>query len=176
MIDFWKAIAEFDPRTADPHFCWALLRMEEQRYIRIKKGKIVPTGKVTDISPQAILDRPAPLWECNLSKATLVMESDGLLTIADGKLRLTEEGKLRYCSLPDAEQAVHEATGPETTSEETTAPPEKPVAEAQPCDGVDIEISDDVYEHIVEHQQAGETLSDTILRLLREAKGNTDGG
>jgi hypothetical protein len=96
MSDFWKAIEEFDPRTADPHFCWALLRMEEQRYIRIKKGKIIPTGKVTEISPQAILDRPAPRWECDLSKTALVLESEGLLTIEDGKLRLTEEGKQQY--------------------------------------------------------------------------------
>ena len=91
--DFWKTIAEFDPHAADPHFCWALLKMEEQQYIRIKNGKIIPTGKVMNVSPQAILDRPAPTWECNTSKEMLVMEAEGLVTIENGVVKLTEAGK-----------------------------------------------------------------------------------
>jgi hypothetical protein len=93
MTDFWKAIEEFDPLTADPHLCWALLRMEEERYVRIRNGKVIPTGKVTQVSPQAILDRPAPLWERNLAKATLLMEADGQITIEDGVITLTEKGE-----------------------------------------------------------------------------------
>jgi hypothetical protein len=93
MADFWKLIAEFNPKTADPHFCWALLRMEEERYIRIKNGKIIPTGKVMKVSPQTILDRPAPLWECNVAKSALVMEAEGQLRIENGVLQLTEKGK-----------------------------------------------------------------------------------
>ena len=93
MRDFWKEIAEFDPATADPHFCWALLRMEEQQYIKIKGGKIIPTGKVMKVSPQTILDRPAPVWECNTSKEMLTAEAEGLVTIENGVVKLTEEGK-----------------------------------------------------------------------------------
>ena len=93
MRDFWKTIAEFDPHTSDPHFCWALLRMEEQRYVRIKNGKILPTVKVMEVSPQAILDRPAPEWECNVSKTMLVAEAEGLVTIKNGLVELTDKGK-----------------------------------------------------------------------------------
>jgi hypothetical protein len=125
-----------------------------------------------EVSPQAILDRPAPLWECNVSKAALVMESEGLLTIEDGKLTLTEDGKQKYESFQDAEQAVPEATNSSTTPDETAAPPNEPLAEVQQSDGVDIEISDDVHECLLENQQPGESLSDTILRLCREAEGN----
>ncbi len=93
MVDFWKAIKEFDPKTADPHLCWALLRMEEQRYVTIKNGKILPTRKVKQVSPEAILRRPVTRWECQTSKAMLIMEAEGLATINNGVLQLTKAGK-----------------------------------------------------------------------------------
>lgn len=92
MADFWKMIEEFDPRTADPHFCWALLRMEEERYIRIRNGKITPTEKGMEVSPQSILERSVTRAECSAAQVMLVMEADGLLTIDNGNLTLTEKG------------------------------------------------------------------------------------
>lgn len=92
MSDFWKLIEEFDPHTADPHFCWALLRMEEERYIRIRNGKITPTEKGMEISPHSILARSATRAECNAAQAVLVMEAEGLLTIDNGSLTLTAKG------------------------------------------------------------------------------------
>lgn len=99
MCDFWKSIEEFDPKTADPHFCWALLEMEKERCVRIRNGTITPTEKCELVSPQAILDRTAPVWHCNLSKELLEMESNGLLTIDGGAFKLTEEGKQKAIDL-----------------------------------------------------------------------------
>ena len=84
MQNLLEAIENCDPHTADPHFCESLLRMEEQRYVRIKHGKINHTGKLGCVWPEAILDHDAPIWECNLAKAILVLEADGQLTIEDG--------------------------------------------------------------------------------------------
>lgn len=108
MSDFWKRIAEFDPQTADPHFCWALLRMEEERYIRIKNGKIIPTGKVMKVSPQTILSRPARSWECDVAKEALLAEAEGLLTIENGALKLTEKGKEEAKKCLDERQSAGE--------------------------------------------------------------------
>jgi hypothetical protein len=66
--------------------------MVEERYIRIENGKVIPTGNVMTVSPQAILDRPAPLWECSAAKEALQMEADGLMTIEDGGFKLTKKG------------------------------------------------------------------------------------
>ena len=58
----------------------------------IKNGKIVPTGKVAQVSPEAILQRRVERWKCDFSRDVLIMESDGLLTVNDGVLALTEAG------------------------------------------------------------------------------------
>ena len=92
MADFWKTIAEFDPRNADPHLCWALGQMENEHYVTIKNGKILPTGKVALVSPESILNRPAELWKCNLWKEALIMEAEGLVTIENGCIKLTAKG------------------------------------------------------------------------------------
>jgi hypothetical protein len=92
MTDFWKAVAEFDHRTADPRFCWSLLEMEKQRYVKIRNGRILPTGKVALVSPEKILRRPVPRWECVFAKSVLELEATGRLTIEDGVLQLTDEG------------------------------------------------------------------------------------
>jgi predicted methyltransferase len=100
MSDFWTLIEEFDPRTAEPHLCSALLTMEEQRYIRIRNGKIIPTEKGLEVSPQSILDRAVTRFDGNLSQCILVMEADGLLTIDNGNLTLTDKG-IREAQEPD---------------------------------------------------------------------------
>jgi hypothetical protein len=92
MTDFWKAVTEFDYRSADPRFCWSLLEMEKQHYVRIRNGRILPTGKVALVSPEKILRRPVPRWECVFAKSVLALEAEGRLTIEDGVLRLTDEG------------------------------------------------------------------------------------
>jgi len=174
MRDFWKAIAEFDARTADPHFCWALLRMEEQRYIKIKNGKILPTGKVAQVSPEAILRRSVPRWECNVAKAALVMEAEGLLTIDGGCLKLTEKGRQKGIDLKWArgESALPHA------SEDIG---EGLIDAAHPGE-VEIEVDDEVYQYLLERQQPGEGIGDVILFLLRkvifvrcDAVGSVDG-
>jgi hypothetical protein len=94
-MDFWQAISEFDPETADPHFCWALLQLEAERYVIIKGGKITPTEKCKAVSPQAILDREATELQGNCAKEMLCMEADGLVTIDNGMVTLTALGKER---------------------------------------------------------------------------------
>lgn len=94
MTSVFKNLEAFDPHTADPHFCWALMRMEEEGYVRISNGKIIPTRNGMEDSPQAILDRSAaPRIECEISKAILEAEAQGMLTIENGVIKLTEEGK-----------------------------------------------------------------------------------
>jgi hypothetical protein len=66
--------------------------MEKERYLRIRNGRILPTGKVALVSPEKILRRRVPCWKCVFAKAALAMEAKGLLTIEDGALRLTDEG------------------------------------------------------------------------------------
>ena len=51
-MNFWHAIKTFDPDTADPHFCWALLELERQHYVTINRGKITATKKAKIVSPQ----------------------------------------------------------------------------------------------------------------------------
>ena len=92
MCDFWQAIETFDPYTADPHFCWALLEMETEHYITIRNGKITPTRKCEFVSAQAILDRPAPLWKCKTAKGLLMKEAEGSLSIDGGACKLTKKG------------------------------------------------------------------------------------
>lgn len=45
-MSFWDDLEHFDPYTADPHFCWALLEMERERYLRIQDGKTIPLPKL----------------------------------------------------------------------------------------------------------------------------------
>lgn len=95
ISEFSKVIEEFDPHTADPHFCWALVQMEQERYVRIKNGNIIPTEKLLEISPQSIVDRSVPRLECETCKAALIAEADGFLTINNGTWKLTEKGEKR---------------------------------------------------------------------------------
>ena len=92
-MSFWEDIEQFDPRTADPHFCWALLQMERESYLRIQGGKIIPLPKLEEISPQDILDRSVPRYQCNLAKGLLMREADGFLTLQDGVFNITDKGK-----------------------------------------------------------------------------------
>jgi hypothetical protein len=144
MVDFWKAIETFDPHTADPHFCWALLQMEAECYITIKHGTIIPTGKVFEISPQAILDRPAEVWECNAAKEMLTMEAEGLVSICNGVVTLTDQGKDEAVDALLAEKGY-----------------------PKPSEGeVEIELSDEVLAYLDANRKPGETYSDVILRLF----------
>jgi len=93
MLDLFEAIENFDARTAEPHFCESLLRMEEERYVQIRNGKIVPTGKLEQVSPEAIFNHSTPVWECNLAKAILTLEAEGKLTIQDGEIALTDKSQ-----------------------------------------------------------------------------------
>ena len=94
-MDFWQAISQYDPKTADPHFCWALLQLEAERYVTIKGGKVTPTEKCKTVSPQAILDREATVSQYDCAKEMLCMEAEGLVTIQNGMVALTALGKER---------------------------------------------------------------------------------
>jgi len=144
MVDFWKAIEEFDPHTADPHFCWALLQMEAECYITIKNGTITPTGKVFEVSPQAILDRPAEVWECKAAKEMLTLEAEGLVSISNGVVTLTDQGK------DEAVDALLAEKGHPKPSENE----------------VEIEVSDEVLAYLDANRKPGETYSDVIRRLF----------
>ena len=87
-----KRFKDFDPRSADAFDCWAVVQMETEGYVRINRGKITVTGKGHRVAPKFILRQRPPRWNCNLSKAMLVMEQDGLLTVRNGNIGAHSDG------------------------------------------------------------------------------------
>jgi hypothetical protein len=178
MCDFWEAIEKFDPHTADPHFCWALLEMETERYINIRNGKIIPTEKVWDVSPQAILDSPAPVWKCNTAKALLEMEAGGFCTIDGGNFTLTEKGKQMAIDFKIDEalakyRSGDEATSPlEATRLPTTQVPERVFLEWK---GEQVELSDRIIKCVLTLQKPGEGFEEAFNRLLEEGIAKASG-
>jgi hypothetical protein len=89
MKKSWKWLDDFDPATAEPHLCWAVLELETQGYIRIERGKIHVTPKGRSVSPRPILKRKAKRIDRETAREILRMESQGCLTVRNGMVSLT---------------------------------------------------------------------------------------
>ena len=103
MMNWFKRYKNFDPRSADPFVCWAVMEMEREGYLQICRGKVTVTDKGQLVSPAPILRQQPPLWECNLSKAVLILEQEGLLTVRGGNLALTAAGQQAYAAIGQAD-------------------------------------------------------------------------
>ncbi len=112
-MDFWQAISQHDPKTADPHFCWALLQLEAERYVTIKGGKVTPTEKCKTISSQVILDSEATVAQCDCAKEMPCMEAEGLVTIHNGMVAFAALGKERAIDTVLDEKGYPKASEPE---------------------------------------------------------------